>query len=105
MPHSRERSRGSDERGSRVRRGRKKRCQFCGAGAELVIDYMNIGTLRQFMDDRSRIRKARQTGACRRHQSGLAGAIKRAREIALVPFTTQGDLPPSGGRSGGRHSY
>ena len=86
MPHSRDRSRGSDERGSRVRRGRKKRCQFCVAGAELVIDYKNIGTLRQFMDDRSRIRKARQTGTCRRHQNQMAHAIKRCREIALVAY-------------------
>jgi small subunit ribosomal protein S18 len=42
--------------------------------------------LRRFLDDRNRIRKARQTGNCRRHQSRVATAIKRSREIALVAY-------------------
>jgi small subunit ribosomal protein S18 len=42
--------------------------------------------LRSYMDDRARIRKARATGTCRRHQSRIAAAIKRAREMALLPY-------------------
>lgn len=73
----------------RPHRGRRKRCKFCTSRQELVIDYKNVELLRQYLDDRSRIRKARQTGACRRHQSRLASAIKRSREIALVPYVTE----------------
>lgn len=61
---------------------------FCVERTMRVIDYKNVRMLEQFMDDRKRIRKARQTGTCRRHQNRLAGAIKRAREIALVPYTS-----------------
>jgi len=44
--------------------------------------------LASFIDERGRIKKARQTGTCRRHQSRMAQAIKRAREMALLPYTT-----------------
>jgi len=42
--------------------------------------------MRSFIDDRGRIRKARQTGSCRKHQSRVAQAVKRSREIALLPY-------------------
>jgi small subunit ribosomal protein S18 len=42
--------------------------------------------LRQYLDDRARIRKARQTGTCRRHQNRVSSAIKRSREMALIPY-------------------
>lgn len=51
-----------------------------------IIDYKNVELLRQYIDERGRIRKARQTGACRKHQSRIADAIKRAREMALVEY-------------------
>ena len=51
-----------------------------------IIDYKNVELLRQYVDERGRIRKARQTGACRKHQSRIADAIKRAREMALVEY-------------------
>jgi small subunit ribosomal protein S18 len=73
------------ERGG-MRRRKKKVCIFCVEGRSRVIDYKNVRLLEQFIDDRKRIRKARQTGTCRRHQNRLAGAIKRSREIALLPF-------------------
>lgn len=73
------------ERGG-LRRRKKKVCVFCVEPSARVIDYKNVRMLEQFMDERKRIRKARQTGTCRRHQNRLAGAVKRAREIALVPF-------------------
>jgi small subunit ribosomal protein S18 len=46
-----------------------------------------VDTLRRFLDERSRIQKARKTGACRKHQRKLGRAIKRAREVALLPYT------------------
>lgn len=73
------------ERGG-LRRRKKKVCVFCVEPSARVIDYKNVRMLEQFMDERKRIRKARQTGTCRRHQNRLAGAVKRAREIALVPY-------------------
>lgn len=80
-----------DDRGGRTqqRRGRRKQCQFCVSRTEIIIDYKNVNMLRQYLDDRARIRKARQTGTCRRHQSRLAGAIKRSREMALIPYVAE----------------
>ncbi len=91
MPGPRDRDRDRDrggrgERKGSVRRPRRKHCQFCIARPPIIIDYKNVTMLRQYMDDRARIRKARQTGTCRRHQNRLATAIKRAREIALLPY-------------------
>jgi len=67
--------------------GRKRQCRFCVSRDE-IIDYKDMKLLQAFTDERGRIRKARRTGACRRHQSRVAQAIKRAREIALIPYTT-----------------
>ena len=89
-----------DDRRGGMRRPRRKHCSFCVARTEIVIDYKNVSLMRQFMDDRSRIRKARQTGTCRRHQNRIAAAIKRSREVALVPYVTEGTLEPRGGRRG-----
>ncbi len=76
-------------RGDRDGRDRKKKvCRFCTQRGAAVIDYKNIQLLRSFIDERGRIKKARQTGTCRRHQSRMAQAIKRAREMALLPYTT-----------------
>jgi len=82
-------SRGRGDRGGErggLRRRKKKVCLFCVEHRERIIDYKNVRLLEQFIDDRKRIRKARQTGTCRRHQNRLAGAIKRSREIALLPY-------------------
>lgn len=81
--------RGGDERrgrGGPRGRKRKKVCRFCVAPRQNVIDYKNVPLLRRYLDEDSRIRKARQTGTCRKHQTRLAHAIKRAREIALLPY-------------------
>jgi small subunit ribosomal protein S18 len=72
-----------------ARRRKKKVCQFCVDPRGHVIDYKNVRMLEQFVDDRKRVRKARQTGTCRRHQNRLAGAIKRARDIALLPYVPE----------------
>ena len=67
--------------------GRKRSCRFCAHPGAEVIDYKNLGLLIGYIDDRARIRKARRAGVCRLHQSQIAQAIKRAREIALLPYT------------------
>ncbi|HEY5982881.1 MAG TPA: 30S ribosomal protein S18 [Anaerolineales bacterium] len=65
---------------------RPKTCQFC-ADKTISIDYKNADMLRRFISDDGKIRPRRQTGTCARHQRVLAGAIKRSRHIALLPFT------------------
>ena len=73
--------------------GRRKPCPYCREHIEQV-DYKDISMLRRFISDRGKIRSRRITGACRRHQSQLARAVKRARELALLPYVAEG----SGGR-------
>jgi len=65
---------------------RPKICQFC-ADKNISIDYKNADMLRRFVTEDGKIRPRRQTGTCARHQRALAVAIKRARHIALLPFT------------------
>ena len=65
--------------------GRRKPCPFCKDKIEHV-DYKDVGTLRKFISDRGKIRTRRITGACRRHQNQIARAVKRARELALLPY-------------------
>src|SRR5512147_2605022 len=79
---------GPEGAGSGERRyySRPKTCQFC-ADKTISIDYKKADMLRRFVSDDGRIRPRRQTGTCARHQRVLAGAIKRARHIALLPYT------------------
>ncbi len=65
---------------------RPKICQFC-ADKNMAIDYKLGDILRRFVTEEGKIRPRRQTGTCARHQRELAGAIKRARHIALLPYT------------------
>ncbi len=74
-----------------VRGGRKPRrkvCNFCVDRVE-VIDYKDVARLRRFMSERAKILPRRVTGTCARHQRELTVAIKRARQIALLPFTAE----------------
>ena len=68
--------------------GRRKPCLFCKDKIEQV-DYKDIATLRKFISERGKIRSRRITGACRRHQSQIATAVKRARELALLPYVAE----------------
>ena len=70
-------------------RGRKRRkvCQFCVDKCQ-SIDYKDTARLRRYMSDRSKILPRRTTGTCARHQRQLMVAIKRARQIALLPYVT-----------------
>ena len=66
---------------------RRKVCRFC-ADKTLVIDYKDIRMLSQFVTERGKMTPSRITGNCARHQRLLTTAIKRARSVALLPFTT-----------------
>ncbi|MDR3307598.1 MAG: 30S ribosomal protein S18 [Coriobacteriales bacterium] len=68
-----------------VRQPRKKYCQFCKDDTK-YIDFKEVNLLRKFMTDRGKIKPRRVTGTCTQHQHDLALAIKRARELALVPY-------------------
>ena len=67
--------------------GRRKSCPFCKDKVD-VVDYKDFGTLRRAMSEKGKIRSARITGCCRRHQRQLAIAIKRARELGLLPYVS-----------------
>ena len=68
-----------------VRQPRKKHCVFCKEES-LVIDYKDTNLLRKYMTERGKIKPRRITGACTQHQHDIAMAIKRAREMALMPY-------------------
>lgn len=63
------------------------KCSFCES--EKQPDYKEIEILKNFVDDRGRIIPRSRSGVCAKHQRRLARAIKRARYLALIPFTTQ----------------
>jgi small subunit ribosomal protein S18 len=77
----RKRGRGRPGAGS----GRFKPCPFCRDKVD-VVDYKDLASLRRAISDKGKIRSSRVTGACRRHQSQLATAVKRAREVGLLPY-------------------
>jgi small subunit ribosomal protein S18 len=65
--------------------GRRKSCYFCKEKVE-EVDYKNYNQLRRYISEKGKIRSRRITGACRRHQEQIAVAVKRAREMALLPY-------------------
>ncbi|MFZ0451772.1 MAG: 30S ribosomal protein S18 [Desulfatiglandaceae bacterium] len=77
------------ERPSRGKRTfhRRKICRFC-ADSSLIIDYKDSKSLRYFTTERGKIIPRRISGNCAKHQRQLTVAIKRARNIVLLPFTT-----------------
>jgi small subunit ribosomal protein S18 len=64
---------------------RRKSCYFCREKID-EVDYKNYNQLRRFASEKGKIRSRRITGACRRHQEQIAVAVKRAREMALLPY-------------------
>ena len=78
-----------EARPARPARGNKRRkvCQFCAEKSE-CIDYKDAAKLRRFISERSKILPRRTTGTCAMHQRELTEAIKRARQIALLPYVT-----------------
>jgi small subunit ribosomal protein S18 len=61
-------------------------CQFC-TDRSATIDYKQIDILRRYVTESGKIRPRRQSGACAKHQREVARAIKRARHLAMLPFT------------------
>ncbi len=74
------------ERGGRGRFQRRRMCAFCVDKID-NIDYKDVNTLRRFVSDQGQIDSRRRTGTCARHQRRLTTAIKRARHLALLPYT------------------
>jgi small subunit ribosomal protein S18 len=79
----------NDPFGLRRRSGKRKVCRFC-ADAELAIDYKDANQLKYFISDRGKIVPRRISGNCALHQRAVTTAIKRARNIALMPYTSGG---------------
>ncbi len=69
------------------RRQKKRVCQFC-ADKTAVIDYKDVAKLRKYLSERGKILPRRVTSTCAMHQRELTEAIKRARQIALLPYTS-----------------
>ena len=79
---------GGPRRGKRQYFRKKKVCRFCVEKIDF-IDYKKVEMLQPFVQDRGRIMPRRTTGTCSKHQRWLGVAIKRARNIALLPFATE----------------
>src|SRR5882757_333358 len=80
---------GGPRRGGKRQYFRKKKvCRFCVERVDF-IDYKKVEMLQPFVQDRGKILPRRMTGTCSRHQRWLGEAIKRARNIALLPFATE----------------
>jgi small subunit ribosomal protein S18 len=69
------------------RKGHKKVCSFCVDKVD-TIDYKDVAKLRRFISERAKILPRRVTGTCAHHQRELTIAIKRARHLALLPFSS-----------------
>ena len=78
----------SSYQGNRRRYTRRKVCAFC-ADKNLTIDWKRIDGLRRYVADSGAIQPRRKSGLCAKHQRQIAVAIKRARHIALLPYTTE----------------
>lgn len=79
--------RGGEGRESRMRRPRRKACNFCIDKVE-EIDYKDLAKLRKFISERGKILPRRISGNCAKYQRKLTIAVKRARHIALLPYTS-----------------
>ena len=75
-------------RRDRGRRPRRKVCSFCVDKVE-HIDYKDVAKIRRFITERGKILPRRISGNCAKHQRQVTVAIKRARNIALLPFTAE----------------
>jgi small subunit ribosomal protein S18 len=69
-------------------RRRRKVCNFCVEKSE-SIDYKEVNRLRRYLSERAKIEPRRKTGTCARHQRMLTTALKRARQVALLPYAPE----------------
>jgi len=77
---------GDEEFNPKFRKMRKKVCTMC-ANKELVLDYKNYDQMKKFVNEKGKILPRRATGACAKHQRAITVAVKRARHIAILPYT------------------
>ena len=77
---------GDDDFNPRFKKIRKKVCPLC-AVKNIILDYKNAEQIRKFVSDKGKILPRRATGACAKHQRDITIAVKRARHIAVLPFT------------------
>ena len=85
MAYNREDRGDAPRRRTNVRR-RRKVCVFCGKDAQ-QIDYKDAATLKKYVSERGKILPRRITGNCAKHQRAITLAVKRARHIALMPYS------------------
>jgi small subunit ribosomal protein S18 len=98
VPSSKGKPRPDRKRGRPFDPTRRRYCHFC-KDKVVEVDYKDLVTLRRCISERGKIKAPRVTGTCRRHQRQVAVAVKRAREMALLPYATVGrDLAGGGGR-------
>ena len=75
-----------EEFNPKFRKMRKKVCVMC-ANKDYVLDYKNPEQLKKFINEKGKILPRRATGACAKHQRDITQAVKRARHIAILPYT------------------
>src|SRR5512135_587929 len=80
--------RGGDDMGGRRGFGRRKVCRFC-ADKAAKVDYKDQGQMKYFLTERGKIIPRRISGNCAKHQREVATAVKRARMLAILPYTVQ----------------
>ncbi|MBQ8951547.1 MAG: 30S ribosomal protein S18 [Eubacterium sp.] len=88
MPYNKSEQTGAAPMRRRPMHRRKKVCVFC-ADKEQVIDYKDVNTLKKYISERGKILPRRITGNCAKHQRELTVALKRARQIALIPYVVE----------------
>ena len=79
---------GDNDYNPKFKKIRKKVCPLC-ADKNLVLDYKNADQIRKFINDKGKILPRRATGACAKHQRDITLAVKRARQIAVLPYTAE----------------
>ena len=77
-----------EEFNPKFRKMRKKVCVMC-ANKDYVLDYKNPEQLKKFINEKGKILPRRATGACAKHQRDITIAVKRARQIAILPYTQE----------------
>ena len=70
----------------KFRKMRKKVCALC-ANKDLVLDYKNADQMKKYVNEKGKILPRRATGACAKHQREITTCVKRARQIAILPYT------------------
>ena len=85
--NKRNRNNQDDDFNPKFRKIRKKVCPLCG-DKSFELDYKNAEQLKKFINENGKILPRRTTGACAKHQREITTAVKRARHIAIIPYTT-----------------